>query len=407
MQRVWRQSTAKRTVAGPQFTQGVIDFDFSVGSNTVFIPSKSYFRISVELQKVDGTAFTDASDVAFANFCPGNLFDNCFFYAGGQNVSSCINYGPQAHALAYRLRKSGAWMNSIGKDAYGICADLTTRSRMVRPETAEEKKSTAYGQTPSRDAVNTCKRYFMYQPPIGIMEHSKPMGAGSYRFQFNPASNFEKACLEQGTDSNLYKVAVFNMELYICEEKMEISPTGSDVLNLLEHQVQSKKLSESASLDFTVPPSTKAITIFVQSATAGINTQYPPSKFKGSTGAKLRNLQLTFANTTKPPTNWESMSGNKTEGLQQRYLDTQIESGQAFSSGGCETMADWLKNGEVFHYTFVRDSNDRSTQVQLSAHWDRDITASTDNIFVVSHYTRSIQIDVENGYVAQVQSLNI
>ena len=375
MQRKWRQSTAKRNIAGTQFTQGVIDFDFSVGSNTVFIPSKSYFRIAVKVEKsaAGGDPPAENSDVAFANFCPGNLFDNCFFYAGGQNVSSCINYGPQAHALAYRLRKSGAWMNSIGKDAYGICADFTTRSRMVRPANADEKKEEAFGQTPSRDASEINTRYFIYQPPIGIMEHSKPMGAGSYRFQFNPAANFEKACLQQMTDSTEFKMVVTGMELYICEEKMDISPTGTDVLHLLEHQVQSKKLSESGSLDFTVPPSTKALTVFVQSGTAGLNTQYPPSLFKGATDTKLTNLQLTFANTTKPPTNWMSMAGPNIEGLHQRYLDTQIESGQAFSSGGCETMADWLANGPVYHYTFIRDANDRSTQVQLSSQWNNPV----------------------------------
>jgi hypothetical protein len=409
MQRVWRQSTAKRSVAGPQFTQGVIDFDFSVGSNTVFIASKSYFRIATKLvDAADGTTPPPSTaDVAYANFCPGNMFDNSFFYAGGQNVSSCINYGPQAHALAYRLRKSGAWMNSIGKDAYGICADFTTRSRMVRPETAEEKAESALGQTPSRDPDDTSIRYFMYQPPIGIMEHSKPMGAGSYRFQFNPASNFAKACLEQAANSADYQVQVTGMELYICEEKLDVSPSGSDVLHLLEHQVQSKKLSESGSLDFTVPPSTKAITVFVQSGLTGTNTQYPPSKFVGATDVKLNNLQLTFANTTKPPTNWLSMAGAKTEGLHQRYLDTQIESGQAFSSGGCESMADWLANGPIYHYTFVRDASDRSTQLQLSSQWSGNISASTDNIFCVAHYTRSVQIDVENGYISQVQSLNI
>ena len=31
MERKWRQSTAKRTISGAAFTQGVIDFDFSVG----------------------------------------------------------------------------------------------------------------------------------------------------------------------------------------------------------------------------------------------------------------------------------------------------------------------------------------------------------------------------------------
>jgi hypothetical protein len=255
-------------------------------------------------------------------------------------------------------------------------------------------------------------RYFIYQPPLGIMEHSKPMGAGQYRFQFNPAANFEKACVESKDNkaAGTYQFEVQSMELYICEEKMDISPTGTDVLHLLEHQVQSKKMHQSQSVDFTVPPSTKALTIFVQSGLTGNDNRFPPSKFTVENGLhkKLRNLQITFANSTKPPTNWTSETGEYTQKLQQRYLDTQIESGQAFSSGGCETMSDWLINGPIYHYTFVRDSNDRSTQVQLSAQFDPGVAMdANDNIFVVAHYTRSIEIQVESGYISSVVSLNI
>lgn len=408
MNRIWRQSPAKRTLSKESFTQGVIDFDFSVGSNTVFIPSKSYFRIAVSLLNAAGGQPKETDALAFANFCPGNLFDNCFFYAGGQNVSSCINYGPQAHACAYRLRKSGAWLNSIGKDAYGICASRKYRQAMVIEENKDEDSGP---RVPSID-TGASIRYFIYQPPLGIMEHSKPMGAGQYRFQFNPASNFEKACVESNVakTSDEFKFAVTGMELYICEEKMDISPSGTDVLHLLEHQVQSKKMSQASSVDFTVPPSTKALTIFVQSGLAGVDTRFPPSKFTLLNGLhkKLRNLQITFANTTKPPTNWTSDTGPNIMRQQQRYLDTQIESGQAFSSGGCETMADWMLNGPIYHYTFTRDANDRSTQVQISANFDQgEPIEEKDNIFLVAHYTRSVEIQVESGYISSVVSLNI
>ena len=412
MERKWRQSTAKRDVQAGQFRQGVIDFDFSVGSNTVFIPSKSYFRIGVKIGDGAGAAPTQAANLAFANFCPGNLFDNCFFYAGGQNVSSCINYGPQAHALAYRLRKSGAWMNSIGKDAYGICASRLYRTHLVSTDNPAEDHGPL---VPAVDAGDGTVRYFIYQPPLGIMEHSKPMGAGQYRFQFNPAANFEKACVESNVDKthglgNDYVFQVDSMELYICEEKMDISPSGTDVLHLLEHQVQSKKMSQASSVDFTVPPSTKALTVFVQSGLVGQDNRFPPSKFAVENGLhkQLRNLQITFANTTKPPTNWTSETGAHTQKLQQRYLDTQIESGQAFSSGGCETMADWMLNGPMYHYTFVRDANDRSTQVQLSCQFDPGTAIDVnDNIFLVAHYTRSVEIQVESGFISSVSSLNI
>lgn len=409
MNRTWRQSTAKRTVAGSAFTQGVIDFDFSVGSNTVFIPSKSYFRIKVKLTGPANAAPEDAHDVAFSNFCPGNLFDNAFFYAGGQNVSSCINYGPQAHSLAYRLRKSGAWMNSVGKDAYGICASYKQR-KALSVSGAAANVADATASVPSQDASDASIRYMMYQPPLGIMEHSKPMGAGSYRFQFNPASNYAFAGVESTTDKAAadFGFEVMGMELYVCEEKMSMSATGTDVLHLLEHQVQSKKLSESASLDFNIPPSTKAISVFLQASNAGTSTLYPPSVFKtnGDAYLKVENLQITYANQSKPPTNWKSDTGANTNGLQQRYLDTQIESGQAFSSGGCETMADWQLNGPIYHYTFARDSNDRSTNVQLSLSHN-GVDTNNNNIFVVSHFTRSIQIDVEQGYISSVTSLNI
>jgi hypothetical protein len=92
--------------------------------------------------------------------------------------------------------------------------------------------------------------------------------------------------------------------------------------------------------------------------------------------------------------------------LQQRYFDTQVESGQAFSSGGCQSLSDWLLDGPVYHYTFQRDSNDRSSQLQLSMHFEGPLAAN-DNVFVVSHFKREIMIEVEAGYISQVTALTI
>jgi hypothetical protein len=411
MNRTWRQSTAKRSVSGTSFTQGVIDFDFSVGSNTVFIPSKSYFRIKVKLTGVAGAPPIASDDISFSNFCPGNLFDNAFFYAGGQNVSSCINYSPQAHALAYRLKKSGAWMNSIGKDAYGICASHKTRQLLaLSGADVEAVEADQFASVPSVDASDASIRYMIYQPPLGIMEHSRGMGAGQYRFQFNPSSNYAFSGVESTTDKavSTFGFEVQGMELYVCEERLDVNPTGTDTLHLLEHQVQSKKLSESQSLDFTVPHSTKAISVFMQASNAGTSTLYTPSVFKtnGNAYLKVENLQITYGNMTKPPTNIRSDTGTNTNGLQQRYLDTQIESGQAFSSGGTETFADWQLNGPIYHYTFAKDTNNRSTNVQLSLNHS-GVDTNNNNIFLVAHYTRSIDIQVEQGFISQVTALNI
>ena len=64
MQRQYRQICAKRNLTGNEFDKGVIDFDFSIGGKTVFVPSRSYFRIGVELTKPDGSPVDKTDNVA-------------------------------------------------------------------------------------------------------------------------------------------------------------------------------------------------------------------------------------------------------------------------------------------------------------------------------------------------------
>jgi len=371
----------------------------------------------MELTKSDGTPVTKADDVAFANMAPGNLFDNVYFLAGGQTVSSIVNYAPQAHACSYRLSKSGAWLNSVGKDAYGISSDYEYRRMKTSVADYDDNVLVPVPQ----DISQQNKVFFMYKPPVGIMEHSKPMGSGDYRFQFNPNSNYKTACVESpsGATTADYSFNVTSMELYICTELMDVSPTGTEVLHLMEHQVQSKPLSGAGdkNFDFTIPPSTKAISIFVQSGAAGTSTMCPPSLLGCKTAGfddvaggydaqnSIRSLQLTYANMTKPPTRWSSEFNADVKKLQQRYLDTQIESSQAFSSGGCESLQQWLDGGVLLHFSWTRDSNDRSTQLQVQADFSQHEPNS--NLFVVSHYTKSVQMQVENGYISSVSSLTI
>lgn len=418
MQSQYRQVTSKRSVAREAFPAGLIDYDFSIGGNTAWIPSKSYFRIGVKLVGAlpnDGTPAVAPilnSDVAFANFCPGNLFDNCIFMAGGQDVSSIVNYAPQAHALKYRLKKSGAWMATTGKDGFGISPHFEQRQNQVA---SNGNLGGDAGHNFPLDKPNQNVVYFMYQPPIGISDHSKPLGAGEYRYSFNPNTNYKTACVQsklaQRDSPAEFDFVVDSMELYIHTVKMDISPTGTDVLNLMEHSVQSKKIRENGgeeNLDFTIPTSTKAITVFVQSSASNNNTIVPPSNFKcvGGQDATLQSLQLTYANTTKPPTRWTSQydlqAGVGVNKLQQRYLDSQIESGQAFSSGGSETFASWLESGPYYHYSFLRDKDDRSTQLQLQINYNQ--MEANANCFVVAHYTREVQLQVQNGFITNINS---
>ena len=409
MQRVYRQVMPKRSIALNEFNKGLIDFDFSIGGQTVWIPNRSYFKLGLKIEKIaGGAAPAKADDVTFANYCAGNLFDNCFFMAGGQNVSSITNYSAQAHAASYRLKKSGAWLNTVGKDAYGINPSYSYRKNQMASDGAGMVGDEAAnaGNMPESDEKGMNCVSMMYAPPLGIMEHGKPMASGDYRFQFNPASNFETAGIESKTATATIKLVVQTMELYICTEKQDVSPTGTETLHLMEHQIQSKLLNGGELFDFTIPSSTKAISVFIQAGGAGSTTEMPPSKFccKDGSEKKLKSIQITYANITKPPTRWASVHSATEKKLQQRYLDTQIESSQAFSPGGCQTLQQWADDGVLLHYSWVHDANDRSTQLQVAVDFT-GLVEDKANIFVIAHYTKSVEIQVSNGFVSSVVSV--
>jgi hypothetical protein len=202
--------------------------------------------------------------------------------------------------------------------------------------------------------------------------------------------------------------------------KMEI-PEGISTLYLVEAQVQAKPIAGAgtAQYEFTVPSSTKALTVFVQSSKAGNNPLCPPSKFvcladgavNVGTEKHLKSLQITFANKTVPSTRWSSaytLDGAVAptfNELQQRYNDSLSESGLLMSSGGAETIDEYLMRGMYYHYAFARDSSDKSTQVQVSLDF-----ASVElgaNVFLVAWYSRAIELTTSGGSINAVRTLSI
>ena len=128
-------------------------------------------------------------------------------------------------------------------------------------------------------------------------------------------------------------------------------------------------------------------------------------KTKDGSDMKLNAIQLSYANQVKPSTRWNSSYTDTVNQMTQRYLDTQLESGMMWSSGGTETFADYTKRGPMYHYNWVRDKDDRSTQVQLNINY-KDIEDKA-NVFVVAHYTRTVEISINNGFVTDVKSLSV
>lgn len=550
----YREITCKRSVAGAAFAQGIQEYSFSVSGKNAWIPSLSYFVIQAELKVNARTARLNSGvapvaggvpispavprvpylsdEVTFSDHFGSCLYNNCFFRAGNSDVSTIMQYVPQAAVLKSRLDKSGAWSQRVGRflnqddsdftrrlnkvcldGTYhedGLKVSKTTNQRVllttagapvvlntVASASAAYTASTGVllfaGAAPVNALVSaiaagdlitlvsvtgpvfkviavlsatTClvspinaanvdvaasaiiddlapadprcgfnNIQMIFQPSIGIMNHSQPLSGGDFRFDLNPNPNFAIAGiqsnynLQPGTD---YTLNIVNVLLYIATIKTDVSPTGIIPLSLLEMQVINKSLSGLAqggtvNLDFTVPPSTLGLTAFIQSSRAGTNTTQPPTQFYSGSNAlnnindanianNVQFIQMTYGNVSKTQTLYSSqyqplstglITDNGTNYNIQRWLQSISYSGKISSEGGCEDHNQFLDRGWYAYMDFSRDRSDTSSylNVQIGFNNPQNIDPS-DQLFIVAHYSRQAEIQYENGYIVQVVSVN-
>jgi hypothetical protein len=265
----------------------------------------------------------------------------------------------------------------------------------------------AYGhKRPNGDGRNNVQA--VYQPPLGIFDSYAPMPSGSYKISLNPNSNFKKDCIQSLNPvfSPTYDVEIQDIIFYVCTVKHVVDTSVPMQLNLSEFHLQSKAVSGlDGNLEFTVPSSTRSLTLFIQNASGDANI--PPTRFvaKNKEELSLTSFQLSFANIQKPSTRWSSAYGDNLNQLQQRYNDSMVASGLSAVSGGCETFREYTERGLYIHCVFTRDSQDRSTQAMLSYTFATPLPVGT-NVFLASIYSSVCQITSSNGSIQEVKRLN-
>ena len=134
--------SCKRDVTYGQFGSGLQDYVFSVGRPNVFYPSKSYMRFQVAvsgaLTAQTGSAVvqpTVQQQIALAEGCIANAYNNANFLAGGQSISQINSFFPQASAVERRTSHSGAWLEKIGSYVYGYNGDRSSRIAAISATT--------------------------------------------------------------------------------------------------------------------------------------------------------------------------------------------------------------------------------------------------------------------------------
>ena len=195
-----------------------------------------------------------------------------------------------------------------------------------------------------------------------------------------------------------------NVKLYVAVLQTEVPKTLT--FSLIEHQVQSKPISDNNTLVLQVPASTVAMSLFVQSGRAGKDTRTPPTKFRctDSSERNLSSLQITYANSTKPSTPWISRFGNQDNRMSHRYLESMEECGLSVHDGGAESIDDWLKRGPIMHYTFNRDKDDMSTNCEIQMNFSS--IEPDAKLFIISHYRRTSRVTSENGVIVSIEKVD-
>ena len=122
----------QRTVADDEFPRGVQDYNWSISNPTVWYPDRSYFRVDIEVlgsgDPVTSPVPKLSDQVALAEGAVNNAFVNAYFTAGGQLVSSLVNFLPQCGSVdsRYKQSSSNSWMKTVG-GAFGISGSLSER----------------------------------------------------------------------------------------------------------------------------------------------------------------------------------------------------------------------------------------------------------------------------------------
>jgi len=287
----------------------------------------------------------------------------------------------------------------------------------------------------------------MFQPPIGIFSEANAISGGDFKISLNPSPSYATNGIQSimplvaGTSAAPfnydYKLNIRNVKFYVATIKSDVSPTGVIPLTLIEMAVLNKTLNPSGglqNLDFTVPPSTLAITVFVQGGDAGTQTVIPATKFymQGDGTATLpnstslnpitglpvglynniannvQNIQVTYGSITKTQTLYSSGydSNSGVNSNVQRFLQSIQYSGKITSEGGSENHPQYLERGNYWHFDFSKDKNDTSSYVNVQISFNNGSIGQSQNLFIVAHYSRQCEISYENGFITQVVSVN-
>lgn len=239
-----------------------------------------------------------------------------------------------------------------------------------------------------------------------------------------------------------YRIAVASLYFYTYQVESDRVDDGSFYIDLEETTAATQQLLSSQGVQqkvFAVSPSTIQLAVALQSSSAGSSTSPLDqlSKFKywdasgpaqslsftqkwnGETEMAVSRLFLQYANSVYPQPDAEpSFIDNKTvptsvfapgnlnnvnnvSYITQRWLESQLNTGQYWSTGGPEPLQTWKDKGMLHVFPTLRDPVDRSTSLLVNIQFSA-LNPSTTTLLVLYTSRRVATCRVVNGAVADI-----
>lgn len=375
-----------------QFAGSTIRFRIEPSGRRWFVPSRSYFKIRYNLTSLL------ALDVRPSAGFGGNLFRTAEVRVGGTTVSQINTNMAQIDAMNARSKKAATWLNGTG--------DLLNKwsPQYANLRSTEDAKAA--------QEVDWC-------PPLSFFQIDHALPGMVYDMSLTVNPQYVTHCVTSINDQDQKD----NYTLQISEISFHAAfiegPRADDekfVLNLNEWTCQTQTINNSASdtlNQFDVAPTTNVLAVAFQDTRLS-DTRVNPSNLRvlgpglDPTSAsplgeetKLTNFYLEYGG-KQYPNRFASPNFSATaQQLTQQYLETQLNTGVYFLSGGGESLSAFISRGQYLFYQTPKDATDNSTRVHVHSTFNGNIANM--NCLLFSRAPKSYLIRTSDSRVVQVE----
>ena len=332
----------------------------------------------------------------------------------------------------------GEQIRTAGGNVYTIQnIELQTRMTVSSNQFVGEANATYQKFIQGYPTSRSNRNERIYIPPLGIFSYQKALPPSRYELILRPKPEvIYKQCAIQtaaaeavgiiggvrNTVTTLpngeaeYLVDSIVFYIAVVDNFAPVPAKMNYVLDLEETEVTPRPISGDGSVqeNFTVSKSTYALTVALQSKTAGKSTLFPPSLFKvtGNHELELEKLRVDFSGQSRPQPDAQPefavsdpVGASHIDYQTYRYIESSVEDLAYYDTGGDITKDDWRKLGPLYHFQWRRVGDDISTNVDIEVVYPNvfeDVAGNRqENLLLFHHYKRVIELTVESSEVTQ------